>query len=269
MTKAGEFRARCRSGEWSQQNSGQAPGHVHANLVIVPQEHAFDFLCFALANPRPCPLLAVTAPGDPSVKIAKDSDVRSDCPRYNVYRFGELVDSPTDVVDLYSTEMGEAPVGFLLGCSFTWENELSLAGLEPRHITNGTNVPMYLTNVPNIKAGPFGGHLVVSMRPFASVDDCIRAGSITGRYPGAHGSPVHWGDPAVLGIDSERLMDGSAPDWGDAVQLSETEVPCFWACGVTPQTALIDAKLPIAITHAPGHMFITDLMDKDLLIQEE
>eukprot|EP00946_MAST-07B_sp_MAST-7B-sp1_P002909 g2909.t1 len=270
-TSAAAFRARARAAEWTDQNSGQAPGHVHANLVLLPEENAFDFLRFCLDNPRPCPLLAVTAPGDPCVHgVAPGSDLRTDCPRYSVYRYGELVDSPTDVVDLYNDQMGGNAVGFLLGCSFTWERELSRAGLEPRHITNGTNVPMYHTNVPNNVSGPFGGELVVSMRPFASEDDCMRAAAITGRYPGAHGAPVHWGDPEMLGIDTAKVVgEGASPDWGDAVNVGEDEVPCFWACGVTPHTALMKAKLPIAITHSPGHMFITDLMDHDLLLQAD
>ena len=260
-TEATAFRRRARAGEWHTQNAGQAPGHVHANLVLLPQRDAFDFLRFCLANPRPCPLLAVTAPGDPCAHgVAPGSDLRTDCPRYGVYRGGKLVDTPTEVRELYDGEMRGDAVGFLLGCSFTWERELAEAGLEPRHITQGTNVPMFRTNVRNNRSGPFGGDMVVSMRPFASTKDCERAAAITGRYPGAHGAPVHWGDPGVLGID-----DLSHPDWGDAVNVGPDEVPCFWACGVTPQTALMEAKLPLAITHAPGHMFITDLMDCDLL----
>ena len=269
---AAAFRLRARNGEWCSQNAGQAPGHVHANLVLMSQRFAFDFLRFCLTNPSACPLLAVTAPGDPVARgVAPGSDLRTDCPRYSVYRHGELVDSPTDVVALYNDELnkGGGAVGFLLGCSFTWERELAEAGLEPRHLTNGTNVPMYHTSVPNNRSGPFGGELVVSMRPFASEEDCARAAAITGRYPGAHGAPVHWGDPEVLGIDKARVMGTGKPDWGDAVNVGEGEVPCFWACGVTPQTALMEAKLPLAITHAPGHMFITDLMDRDLVVRAD
>ncbi len=261
---AAAFRAQCRAGTWTGQSSGQAPGHVHANMVIVPGDRAFDFLLFALRNPRPCPLLAVTSPGDPcAAGVAPGSDLRTDLPRYHVYRHGELAASPHDVHDAYA-EM-EDPVGFLLGCSFTWEAELAAAGLEPRHLARGTNVPMYETDIRNNPSGPFGGNLVVSMRPFADEAACRRADAITARYPGAHGGPIHWGAPEDIGIDGGRLRAGAVPDWGDAVDVHDGEVPCFWACGVTPQSALVEARLPLAISHAPGHMFVCDLIDEDLL----
>ena len=156
----------------------------------------------------------------------------------------------------------ESPVGFLLGCSFSWEDKLAAAGLAPRHVEAGTNVPMYRTNIPNVNAGPFGGELVVSMRPYAPAD-VARAAALTAGYPGAHGGPVHWGDPTALGIARDEL---GAPPWGDAVEVREGEAPVFWACGVTPQTALMAARLPLAVTHAPGHMFICDVTDDELFV---
>ena len=252
---AASFRARCRSGEFCGQTSGTAPGFVQANFVALGREHAFDFLRFCLANPRACPLLDVTAPGDPVPRtLAPDADLRSDLPKYLVWRDGEVSEARSDVSDLWARDT----VGFLLGCSFSWESLLAGAGLTPRQMEQHCNVPMYRTSLPNEPIGPFGGNLVVSMRPY--VPDHLRPVSeITSRYPGAHGGPVHWGDPAAIGVS----IDGE-PDYGDRVAVRDDEVPVFWACGVTPQEALRAARLPFAITHAPGHMFVADLVDSEL-----
>ena len=249
------FRARCRSGEFASQTSGQAPGFVQANFVALPQEYAFDFLRFCLRNPRACPLLDVTDAGDPTPRtVAPSADLRTDIPKYCVWRRGKVAESPSDVSSLWTDEM----VGLLLGCSFSWEDELAKAGLPPRHVEEGRNVPMYLTDVPNAAVGPFGGRLVVSMRPYRP-DQIARVVEITARYPGAHGGPVHWGNHGELGI-----ADLSAPDFGDAVTIKPGEVPVFWACGVTPQAALAEAALPLAGTHAPGHMLVTDVREAAL-----
>ena len=249
------FRARCRSGEFASQTSGQAPGFVQANFVALPQEYAFDFLRFCLRNPRACPLLDVTDAGDSTPRtVAPSADLRTDIPKYCVWRRGAVAESPSDVSSLWTDDM----VGFLLGCSFSWEDELAKAGLPPRHVEEGRNVPMYLTDVPNAAVGPFGGRLVVSMRPYRP-DQIARVAEITSRYPGAHGGPVHWGDHGELG-----LVDLSAPDFGDAVTIKPGEVPVFWACGVTPQAALAEAALPLAVTHAPGHMLVTDVREAAL-----
>jgi uncharacterized protein YcsI (UPF0317 family) len=252
---AAKFRQRCRSGAFTDQTSGSVPGFVQANLVALPQEHAFDFLRFCLANPRACPLLDVTAPGDPAPRtVAADADLRTDIPKYWVWRDGQVAEERTDVSDLWSDGM----VGFLLGCSFSWEHLLHEHYLTPRQIEERCNVPMYRTNVPNVAVGPFGGNLVVSMRPYLP-SQLSTVAALTGRYPGAHGGPVHWGDAGEIGVNVQ-----GPPDWGDQVTIREGEVPAFWACGVTPQEALRQAKLPLAITHAPGHMFVSDLTDSEI-----
>jgi uncharacterized protein YcsI (UPF0317 family) len=228
---------------------------VQANVVILPQSDADDFARFCRLNSQACPLLEATLPGDPQLcRSAPGADLRSDVPRYRVFRRG-VADQhePHDVRPLWRADL----VGFLLGCSFTFEAALAAAGLPPRHVEQGSNVPMYRTNRPCMPAGRFAGPLVVSMRPYRpdQVDEVVR---ITARYPRMHGAPVHVGRPEELGI-----ADLSRPDFGDAVELRPGEVPVFWACGVTPQLALEAARPELAIAHSPGHMFITDLPDAD------
>jgi uncharacterized protein YcsI (UPF0317 family) len=256
---AAEFRSQCRSGSFQTQTSGCAPGFVQANFVALPREHAFDFLKFCLRNPRACPLLDVTDPGDPCPRtVAPSADVRTDMPKYRVWRHGELTEERADISELWDDSM----VGFLLGCSFSWEKVLQEAGLTPRQIEQNRNVPMYRTSLRNNPVGPFAGDLVVSMRPYAP-DDIARVAKITGSYPGAHGAPIHWGEPEALGIADAKVRT-AAPDWGEKVDMRDGELPVFWACGVTPHAALMEAKLPLAITHAPGHMFICDIKDSEL-----
>lgn len=249
------IRAECRTGNLSGPTPGLAMGFVQANLVILPREHAFDFLLFCQRNPKPCPLLDVTEPGDPCPSaIATGADIRTDLPAYRVWRNGELVDEPMDIRRLWQDDF----VSFLIGCSFTFESALLDARLPVRHIEQGVNVPMYVTNRPCRAAGRFRGPLVVSMRPMQP-EQAIEATRICSRFPRAHGTPVHWGDPAAIGV-----ADVKTPDYGDPVEIRPGEVPVFWACGVTPQAALMRSKLPLAITHKPGHMFLTDLRDADL-----
>jgi uncharacterized protein YcsI (UPF0317 family) len=248
-------RQACRSGTLSAHTSGLASAHVQGNLVILPREHAADFLRFCQANPKPCPLLGVSEAGDPALPALGDGiDIRTDLPRYRVWRNGELVDEPTDVRALWSDDM----VSFVIGCSFTFEHALMAEGIVLRHVEQGRNVAMYRTSVATSPAGPFHGPMVVSMRPLRAAD-AIRAVQITSRFPGVHGAPVHIGDPALIGIRS--IGD---PDYGDAVEVMPDELPVFWACGVTPQAALAAAKLPFAITHAPGSMLVTDLLHHSL-----
>jgi uncharacterized protein YcsI (UPF0317 family) len=194
-------------------------------------------------------LLEVLDPGQVEPRSAPRADIRSDLPRYRVFRDGRLAEELADVTALWREDL----VSFLIGCSFSFEAPLLQAGLEIRHLSEGRNVPMYRTNRATVPAGPFRGPLVVSMRPFAP-GEVARAVEITGRLPQVHGAPVHVGEPAALGI-----ADLSRPDYGDPVTVQPGELPVFWACGVTPQAALLQASLPFAITHAPGHMFITDL----------
>jgi len=228
---------------------------VQANLVVVSRELAFDFLLFCQRNPKPCPLLDVTEPGSPEPAfVAPGADVRTDLPRYRVYRDGELVDEPTDLSRYWRDDL----VGFLIGCSFTFENALIQAGVPVRHIEQGVNVPMYRTNIACRSAGAFHGNMVVSMRPLTPAQ-AVAATRICGRFPLAHGAPVHFGDPAAIGV-----RDATRPDYGDPVEIRAGEVPVFWACGVTPQAVAVSSRPPFLITHKPGHMFVTDLRDSDL-----
>jgi len=250
-------RLACRVGQLREQTSGLAPGFAQANLVILPQEFAADFLLFCQRNPKPCPLLDVTEAGSPVPKrAAADADLRTDLPRYRVWRDGRLVDEPTDIRSLWREDF----VSFLIGCSFTFEAALLRAGVPVRHIELGVNVPMFRTNITCQSAGVFHGPLVVSMRPLKPAD-LIRAVQITSRYPAVHGAPVHVGLPAQIGIG-----DLARPDFGNPVPVAADELPVFWACGVTPQAVVMAAKPPLVITHNPGCMFVTDLRDEELAV---
>ncbi|MGX9792922.1 putative hydro-lyase [Mycobacterium sp. MMS18-G62] len=254
-----DARLGIRRGEHTGPTSGLAPGFAQANLVVLPVEYALDFLRFCVRNPKPCPLLEVTDTGSTRpMMLAPDADLRTDVPRYRVFRDGELVDEPTDVTRYWRDDL----VGFLLGCSFTFEWALAAAGLPLAHQLQGVNVPMYVTTRRCITAGPFAGPLVVSMRPFSPAD-VPRAVEVSSRFPAMHGGPVHVGDPAALGI-----ADLGAPDFGDSVSIGPDEVPVFWACGVTPQAVVLEARPSLAIFHAPGHMFITDRPHVDFDSQE-
>ena len=248
-------RVRMRQGLFTGPTSGLAPGNVQANLVILPAELANDFLRFAQANPRPCPVLGVTEVGDPRLPmLGEDLDLRTDLPRYRVWRHGELVEEPTDISHVWRDDL----VGFAIGCSFSFEEALIEDGIEVRHITRDCNVPMYRTSIPCVPAGVFHGPLVVSMRPLRPAD-AIRAVQITSRFPSVHGAPVHLGMPEMIGI-----TDIAKPDYGDAVPIGPDELPVFWACGVTPQAAVAAVKPEFCITHAPGSMLITDLRNTKL-----
>ena len=250
-------RQRIRRGEISGHTSGLAPGCVQGNVVILPADLASDFLRFCQVNPKPCPLLAVSAAGDPALPaLGLDIDIRSDVPRYRVFRQGELVEEPTDIGHLWRDDL----VTFIVGCSFSFEWALLEDGLRLRHQDQGVNVPMYRTSIQTAAAGPFHGPLVVSMRPFPPAD-AIRAIQITSRFPGVHGAPVHLGKPELIGI-----RELSQPDWGDAVEVGADELPVFWACGVTPQAVIAAAKPDFCITHAPGCMLVTDLSNSRLAV---
>ncbi len=250
-------RRRFRAGEYDGVTSGLAPGHVQGNVVILPADWAGEFLRFCQANPKPCPLLACSDPGDAMLPtLGEDVDIRTDLPRYRVFRDGACVAEPTDIRELWADDL----VTFVLGCSFSFEAALLADGLALRHIQENRNVAMYRTAIDCASAGRFRGKLVVSMRPLAPAD-AIRAIQITSRFPAAHGAPVHIGHPEMIGIaDLER------PDFGDPAGLRGGELPVFWACGVTPQVVLEQARPPIAITHKPGAMLITDLLSSRLAI---
>jgi uncharacterized protein YcsI (UPF0317 family) len=245
-----DLRARIRSGTWTGPTAGCCEGYVQANLVVLPRSLAADFHLFCEANPGPCPLLEVTEPGDFEPRgTAPGADLRSDVPRYRIYREGELEQEVTDVARFWSDDL----VSFLLGCSFTFDDLLRKDGIPVRHVEEGRNVSMYVTRVNCRPAGAFSGPLVVSMRPIPA-SQLSRAVEITAGVPLAHGAPVHVGDPGAIGI-----KDLNRPDFGDAVPIGSDEVPVFWACGVTPQVVARLARPPLMITHAPGHMFVTDL----------
>jgi uncharacterized protein YcsI (UPF0317 family) len=244
-----------RSGAWSGFTHGFAPGHVQGNLAVLPERYAHDFLRFCQTNPKPCPLIGMSSAGDPGVPaLGTDLDLRTDVPAYRVWRNGELVDEPTDVREWWRDDL----IAFVLGCSFSFEEALVDAGLEIRHLTLGVNVPMYRTSIACRPAGSFSGPMVTSMRPFTPAD-AIRAIQITSRFPAVHGAPVHFGDPTAIGI-----TDLARPDYGDPVELRDDEVPVFWACGVTPQAAITEARPELCITHAPGAMLVTDLRNAAL-----
>ncbi len=250
-----ELRRLIRSGAYSAPTSGLCPGYAQANLIVLPKEQAYDFLLFAQRNPKPCPLLEVTETGARQTSIcATDCDIATDFPRYRIYRRGELVDEVTDVADMWRDDF----VSFVIGCSFSFESELIEAGIEMRHNTMGRNVPMYLTNVACKPAGSMSGNMVMSMRPIP-YGQIVRATQISGAIPQVHGAPLHIGDPAAIGI-----RDVSRPDFGDPVDMYEGETPVFWACGVTPQSVVMNSKPPLAITHAPGCMLVTDTKNIDL-----
>lgn len=243
-----------RSAEWTAPTTGLALGYVQANLVILPHMLANDFLDYCTQNSQAMPILDVTRPGDPCPRhIAPTADIRTDVPRYRIYRNGALANEVQDITDLWAPDS----VAVLLGCSFTAEARLLQAGVRLRHMELGKNVPMYRTNRQCAPSGSFHGPLVVSMRPIRR-DQMRIAESVTARYPLAHGAPVQIGNPKELGIDL------SQPDWGDHIEPGVDEVPVFWACGVTPQAAIIASKPAFAITHAPGHMFISDLRDTEI-----
>lgn len=247
---AAEIRRRIRAGGLATHTSGQAPGFVQGNVAIVPAEHAVLFEQYCRANAQACPLLAVSEPGSPHLPtLGTDLDIRTDLPRYRVYRDGTWTDEVSDVAALWRDDL----VTFVIGCSFTFERALMAAGIPLRHVAEERNVAMYRTNMPTVDAGPFGGPLVVSMRPVREAD-AARAADITGRFADQHGRPVHIGDPSAIGI-----ADLAQPDYGEAVAVLPGEVPVFWACGVTSQAALERARLPFFLAHAPGCMLVTDL----------
>ncbi len=255
-----ELRQKIRNGAHKGNTSGLCAGYVQCNLVILPADWAEDFLAFCEANPKPCPLIAVSQPGEFSLtKLGADIDIRSDIPSYRVFENGQLRNEVNDISDLWRDDL----VAFLLGCSFSFEEALIAEGLDVRNVTEAVNVPMYRTNIDCTAVGQFAGQMVVSMRPFAP-PEALRAAEISGRFPSVHGEPVHYANPEHIGI-----TDVDQPDYGDSVTIKEGEHPLFWACGVTPQVALENAKPPFCITHSPGSMLVTDMKNSDLAVASE
>jgi uncharacterized protein YcsI (UPF0317 family) len=252
-----EVRLACRSGGYDGPTAGLAQGYVQGNLAILPRDWAAEFLRFAQANPKPCPVLGVSDEGSPHIPALGDNlDIRTDLPRYRVWRNGELIDEPADLNAVWRDDL----VSVIIGCSFSFEEALLEDGVPVRHIEHGCNVPMYRTNIATQAAGRFHGPMVVSMRPMKPAD-AIRAVQITTKMPAVHGAPVHIGFPEAIGI-----KDLGKPDYGDAVPVEPGELPVFWACGVTPQAAIAAARPPFAITHSPGCMLVTDLKNNQFAL---
>ncbi len=252
-----EVRQLIREGRWTRTTSGLCLGYAQANVAILPKDLAFDFLLFAQRNPKPCPVLEVLDPGHPEPRrLAPGADVRTDLPKYRVYRYGKLEAEPTDILPHWRDDF----VTFLIGCSFTFEAGLVQAGIPVRHMELNRNVSMYITSIECEPAGIFHGPLVVSMRPIPAAQ-VAKAAQVSGRYPSVHGAPIHVGSPETLGV-----KDVHAPDFGDPPVFKPGEVPVFWACGVTPQTVAMTVKPEIMITHSPGHMFLTDLPNEALAV---
>jgi uncharacterized protein YcsI (UPF0317 family) len=248
ITDPREARRIIRTGGYTGHTAGIAPAYVQGNLCILPRELALDFAAFCQRNPKPCPLVGMGAPGDPSLPGLGDIDIRTDVPRYRVFRDGRLVDEPTDIRSYWSDDL----VTFVLGCSFSFEGAMLEAGIRLQHIERDTTVPMYRTSIACVPAGPFEGPMVVSMR-LLSPADAIRAVQITSRFPAVHGAPVHLGVPETIGI-----RDLMQPDYGDPPDMQPGQLPVFWACGVTPQVAVEAARPSLCITHKPGAMLLTD-----------
>jgi len=252
-----KIRELIRRGELTRPTCGLVPGYTQANVVILPEELAFDFFLFCQRNPKPCPVLEVLEPGNcEPVLTAPGADIRVDVPRYRIYQNGKLTSEEREITKYWRRDL----VTFLLGCSFTFEGALIRAGISLRHIEQGKNVAMYVTNLETVPARVFSGPLVVSMRPILRTK-VVRAVQITSRFPMVHGAPVHIGDPERIGI-----TDLSRPDYGDPVEIKKDEVPVFWACGVTPQAVALKSKPSLMITHSPGYMFLTDLLDEELSV---
>lgn len=251
-----EIRLRVRQGLHRGHTVGLAPEYAQGNLAILPRSAAADFIQFAQLNPQACPLLAISEPGQRTIAVTGTQDICTEVPAYYVYQNGAFEREVTDISDLWRDDL----VAFVIGCSYSFEGELLRYGVPLRHMEEGHEVPMYVTNIPNRAVGPFGGNMVVSMRPMKA-REAIRAVQVTSRFPRVHGAPVHIGDPALIGI-----ADLDRPEYGFPSVINDDEVPVFWACGVTPQEAIKAARLPLAIAHKPGHMLITDLKNADLAI---
>lgn len=250
-----DLREQIRLGKFSKPTTGVSLGYAQGNVVIIDKEYAFDFLLFSYRNPKACPILYVSEPGEINLeKVAKDSNIYTDVGKYRVYKNGVLAEECSDVLKYHSDNM----VAFIIGCSFTFEAELLKSGISIPHINASRNVSMYNTSIKLEDAGRFRGNTVVSMRAIKA-KDISKAVQISSKFSRVHGGPIHIGKPEEIGI-----MELSKPDYGDYTDIKDDEIPVFWACGVTPQNALMQSKIPFAITHAPGYMFVTDIKNRDI-----
>ncbi|MDH9160739.1 putative hydro-lyase [Staphylococcus succinus] len=249
------LRKMISDGQLTDHTSGMAKGFIQANVVILPSKYAYDFLKFCFKNPKTCPLLDVSETGETSFPIyGKEANICTEVAAYRIYRNGELIETTSNISHLFTKDM----VSFLIGCSFTFEHALLAAGIPIRHLEEKHNVPMYMTNIPANTSGQFKGNITVSMRPM-TMQQAIKATEITTHFNNVHGAPLHIGNPEEIGINNI-----TQPDFGEPVTIKDNEVPVFWGCGVTPQSVALDAKPELMITHAPGHMFITDIHESQL-----
>ncbi|MCG7339034.1 putative hydro-lyase [Staphylococcus sp. ACRSN] len=254
-TKPNILRKMISNNELIQNTSGMAKGYVQANVVILPSKYAYDFLKFCFRNPKTCPLLDISERGNTTFPIyGNNADIRSEVGKYRVYEYGQLVDEPKNISHIFNDDM----VSFLIGCSFTFEHALLEAGIPIRHIEENHNVPMFVTNIAAHSSGQFSGNITVSMRPM-TMTQAIQATEITSHYTAVHGTPIHIGSPNTIGIQNI-----TQPDFGEPVTIKDGEVPVFWGCGVTPQSVALKTRPELMITHSPGHMFITDVLDNQL-----
>lgn len=250
-----EVRKLIRQGKITVQTSGMCDGYAQANLCILPKKYAYDFLLFCQRNQQSCPLLEVSDEGSRFLKSsASNCDIAKDVPKYRIWKNGQLAGEYTDVSEFWRDDL----VTFVIGCSFSFEAPLIAAGIDVRNVSENHNVPMYLTNIDTKPAGIFSGKMVVSMRPIP-YNQIVKATTITARVPKVHGAPIHIGSPEVIGI-----KDITKPDFGEPSTIKAGEVPLFWCCGVTPQSVVMNSKPDFCITHAPGHMLITDIPESAL-----
>lgn len=250
---AKELREAVRIGDWTDQTAGLLPGFVQANLVILPQEFAVDFAAFCIKNPKPCPILDITSVGKYDTLLANGADLRTDLPKYNIYKNGSLDLVVLDLIDVWRKDF----VCFLLGCSHTFEHVLLSEGIPIRYLEQGRKLSLFDTNIETISSGPFHGTVLVSMRPIPQ-NMVVKATILSAKYPKFHGAPMHIGNPSGIGVDLRK------PYVGDVLQFMPGDVPVFWGCGVTPQNIALKAKIPYMITHTPGHMFVTDKKINDM-----
>jgi uncharacterized protein YcsI (UPF0317 family) len=255
---AHEARLLFRTGQYAGYTSGFSQGYVQGNLCILPQKYALEFATYCQRNPKPCPLIAIGDVGDPYLPmLGEDLDIRTDVPRYRVFRDGEVIEEPTDIRHLWRDDL----VAFVWGCSFSFEQALMEAGVTLRDVARGDNVVMYQTNIDTFPVGAFAGKIIVTMRPLVPAQ-AIVAIQVTSRFPSVHGAPIHIGAPELIGIsDLEKpLFDLKPP------QMRPDEIPVFWACGVTPRLAIERARPSFCIMHKPGSMVISDHLNSSLAI---
>jgi uncharacterized protein YcsI (UPF0317 family) len=251
MNPAEEARLAMRRGEWTGPTKHTVPGYAKCNLVVLDRSEAYDFLLYCVRNPKPCPIIEVTDPGDPEPRLcAPGADLRTDLPRYAIYRRGEREEDRTEILDLWTNDS----VAFLIGSGMTFDDPLERAGV-PKTQTWVLN-----TALETVPAGRYSGPMVVTMRLMTPAQAVI-ASQLTARFTMSHGAPIHLGDPRAIGADLERPIVGPPLE-----RIPEGKTAIFWACGVTPQSVALRSRPSLMITHAPAHSFVTDLISDQLCL---